>query len=88
MKDTDLECCPGSKTPLLFGFDLWIMVSILGGGGTLVLLLIIILITLACRSCKRKAKQQRGKFSLKLSEMRIVSYKDLYWRSVEMNYMN
>ncbi len=44
----------------LFGFDFWIMVSILAGGGALLLLLICVLIICACRSCNRK-KHEQGK---------------------------
>ncbi|XP_017339752.1 SLAM family member 7 isoform X1 [Ictalurus punctatus] len=51
----------------LFGFDFWFMVGLLAGGGGLVLLLIIVLVTLACRSCRRKDKQQRDEEELRLN---------------------
>ncbi|KAF5895152.1 T-cell surface antigen CD2-like [Clarias magur] len=51
----------------LFGFDFWIMVSILAGGGGLVLLLTVVLVTVACRSCKRKEKQQRDEEEFRLN---------------------
>ncbi|KAM9462671.1 uncharacterized protein cd2 isoform 1-T2 [Clarias gariepinus] len=51
----------------LFGFDFWIMVSILAGGGGLVLLLTIVLVTVACRSCKRKEKQLRDEEEFRLN---------------------
>ncbi|KAK2866658.1 hypothetical protein Q7C36_002714 [Tachysurus vachellii] len=56
----------------LFGFDLWIMVSILAGGGTLVLLLIIVLVTLSCRSCKRKEKHQRDEEEFRLNYLNTI----------------
>ncbi|XP_051558777.1 T-cell surface antigen CD2 isoform X5 [Myxocyprinus asiaticus] len=43
----------------LFGFDFWIMVSILAGGGALLLLLMSVLVICACRSCKQREKHQR-----------------------------
>ncbi|XP_017339436.2 SLAM family member 5 [Ictalurus punctatus] len=42
----------------LYGLDRWTMISIFAGGG-LVLLLTIVLVTVACRQCKRRVKQQR-----------------------------
>lgn len=77
MKDNDFECCPGSKSLTLFGFDLWFMVGILAGGGALVLLLMIVLVTLACRSCKRRARQQQGMVSLRFCETIIISCNDI-----------
>ncbi|XP_053094773.1 SLAM family member 7-like isoform X2 [Pangasianodon hypophthalmus] len=47
------------KSATLFGFDLWIMVGLVAGGGGLVLVLITVLVTVACRACKRREKQQR-----------------------------
>ncbi|XP_058628310.1 carcinoembryonic antigen-related cell adhesion molecule 21-like isoform X2 [Onychostoma macrolepis] len=42
----------------LFGFDFWIMVSILAGGGALLLLLICVLVICACRRCNQRKKEQ------------------------------
>uniref|UniRef100_A0A673MLM8 Ig-like domain-containing protein n=1 Tax=Sinocyclocheilus rhinocerous TaxID=307959 RepID=A0A673MLM8_9TELE len=50
----------------LFGFDLWIMVSILAGGGALLLLLICVLIICACRSCKKQKKHEQDEDELRL----------------------
>ncbi|XP_060796289.1 T-cell surface antigen CD2-like [Neoarius graeffei] len=51
----------------LFGFDFWIMVSILAGGGTLVLILFIVLVTASCRACKRKRKHQEDEEEFRLN---------------------
>ncbi|XP_053495757.1 T-cell surface antigen CD2-like [Ictalurus furcatus] len=53
----------------LFGLDRWTMISIFAGGG-LVLLLTIVLVTVACRQCKRREKQQR---ELRLNYVNISS---------------
>ncbi|XP_043104778.1 uncharacterized protein si:ch211-132g1.6 isoform X1 [Puntigrus tetrazona] len=50
----------------LFGFDFWIMVSILAGGGALLLLLICVLIICACRSCRRREKHTRDEEEMRL----------------------
>lgn len=65
-----IEFCSGSDT--LYGLDRWTMISIFAGGG-LVLLLTIVLVTVACRQCKRRVKQQRGELSLRFCEMIIIS---------------
>ncbi|XP_016396732.1 T-cell surface antigen CD2-like isoform X2 [Sinocyclocheilus rhinocerous] len=56
----------GSGPRKLFGFDLWIMVSILAGGGALLLLLICVLIICACRSCKKQKKHEQDEDELRL----------------------
>lgn len=77
MKDNGLEFCSGFKQDTLFGFDFWTMVSILAGGGGLVLILFIVLVTVSCRACKRRKKHQEGKFSLRCSEIIIISYHEI-----------
>ncbi|MCI4384550.1 hypothetical protein PGIGA_G00039950, partial [Pangasianodon gigas] len=44
------------------GFDFWSMPCVLVDGGGLIVILIIVLVTVACRACKRRERQQRGKF--------------------------
>ncbi|RXN14653.1 T-cell surface antigen CD2-like isoform X1 [Labeo rohita] len=56
----------GSGRRKLFGFDFWIMVSILAGGGTLLLLLICVLIICACRSCKKQKNLEQDEDELRL----------------------
>uniref|UniRef100_A0A672RQ35 T-cell surface antigen CD2-like n=1 Tax=Sinocyclocheilus grahami TaxID=75366 RepID=A0A672RQ35_SINGR len=56
----------GSGPRKLFGFDLWIMVSILAGGGALLLMLICVLIICACRSCKKQKKHEQDEEELRL----------------------
>ncbi len=56
------SCITGSKhngpgLDQLFGFDFWIMVSILAGGGALLLLLICVLVICACRRCNQQKKE-------------------------------
>uniref|UniRef100_A0A8C1ZPW5 Ig-like domain-containing protein n=1 Tax=Cyprinus carpio TaxID=7962 RepID=A0A8C1ZPW5_CYPCA len=50
----------------LFGFDFWIMVSILAGGGSLLLLLICVLVICACRSCKTQRQHEQDEDELRL----------------------
>uniref|UniRef100_A0A3B1J2N5 Ig-like domain-containing protein n=1 Tax=Astyanax mexicanus TaxID=7994 RepID=A0A3B1J2N5_ASTMX len=45
----------------LWGFERWIMITILAGGGSLVLVLMIVLVICACQSCKRREKHLQGK---------------------------
>ncbi|XP_026120764.1 T-cell surface antigen CD2-like [Carassius auratus] len=56
----------GSESGKLFGFDLWIMVSILAGGGCLLLLLICVLLICACRSCKKQKQHEQDEEELRL----------------------
>ncbi|XP_026060474.1 T-cell surface antigen CD2-like [Carassius auratus] len=56
----------GTKPRTLFGFDLWIMVSILAGGGCLLLLLICVLLFCACRSCKKQKQHEQDEEELRL----------------------
>ncbi|XP_059409480.1 carcinoembryonic antigen-related cell adhesion molecule 1-like [Carassius carassius] len=56
----------GTKPRTLFGFDLWIMVSILPGGGSLLLLLICVLLICACRSCKKQKQHEQDEDELRL----------------------
>ncbi|XP_051982314.1 T-cell surface antigen CD2 [Xyrauchen texanus] len=58
--------CESAGLKTLFGFDFWIMVSILAGGGALLLLLISVLLICACRSCKQREKCRRDEEELKL----------------------
>ncbi|XP_053495750.1 T-cell surface antigen CD2-like [Ictalurus furcatus] len=60
----------------LFGLDFWFMVGILAGGGGLVLLLIIMLVTVACRSCKFREKQQQGEEEFRLKYVDISPTSD------------
>ncbi|XP_052401643.1 carcinoembryonic antigen-related cell adhesion molecule 5 isoform X2 [Carassius gibelio] len=48
-----------------FGFDFWVMVSILAGSGALLLLLLCVLIICACRSCRQSKQQDEKEFRLK-----------------------
>ncbi|XP_077061570.1 T-lymphocyte surface antigen Ly-9 [Siphateles boraxobius] len=59
--------CSGSGYSKLFGFDFWIMASILAGGGALLLLLICVLIICACKSCRQRTKRQQEEEELRLS---------------------
>ncbi|XP_052401642.1 carcinoembryonic antigen-related cell adhesion molecule 5 isoform X1 [Carassius gibelio] len=63
--DTGPGSTDGTK-PKLFGFDLWIMVSILAGGGCLLLLLICVLLICACRSCKKQKQHEQDEEELRL----------------------
>ncbi|XP_051560625.1 proline-rich protein 7-like [Myxocyprinus asiaticus] len=54
-----------SVGPELFGFDFWMMVSILAGGGALLLLLLSVLVICACCSYKRREKHQQDEEELR-----------------------
>ncbi|XP_026120766.1 T-cell surface antigen CD2-like isoform X2 [Carassius auratus] len=48
-----------------FGFDFWVMVSILASSGALLLLLLCVLIICVCRSCSQSKQQDEKEFRLK-----------------------
>ncbi|KAG9262146.1 T-cell surface antigen CD2-like [Astyanax mexicanus] len=51
---------------MLWGFERWIMITILAGGGSLVLVLMIVLVICACQSCKRREKHLQDEEEFKL----------------------
>ncbi|KAF4119124.1 T-cell surface antigen CD2-like [Onychostoma macrolepis] len=65
------EGVPGPRK--FFGFDFWIMVSILAGSGALLLLLICVLIICTCQSCSQRKKHKKDEEELRL---RIIPVPD------------
>ncbi|XP_016380309.1 natural killer cell receptor 2B4-like [Sinocyclocheilus rhinocerous] len=63
-----VSCSTSKRSGLdkLFGFDFWIMVSILAGGGALLLLLICVLVICACRSCSQRKKHEQDEDEFRL----------------------
>ncbi|XP_026120772.1 uncharacterized protein LOC113100119 [Carassius auratus] len=62
-----VSCDPVPRT--LFGFDFWVMVSILAGSGALLLLLLCVLIICACRSCSQSKKHQKDEKEFRLKNL-------------------
>ncbi|XP_049325241.1 T-cell surface antigen CD2 isoform X2 [Astyanax mexicanus] len=56
----------GEEGDMLWGFERWIMITILAGGGSLVLVLMIVLVICACQSCKRREKHLQDEEEFKL----------------------
>ncbi|XP_059409475.1 hemicentin-1-like isoform X2 [Carassius carassius] len=61
--DPTTKVVPVPRT--FFGFDFWIMVSILASSGALLLLLLCVLIICACRSCSQSKQQDEKEFRLR-----------------------
>ncbi|KAK7166787.1 hypothetical protein R3I93_006529 [Phoxinus phoxinus] len=67
--DSITVSCSGPGFGKLFGFDFWIMTSILAGGGGLLLLLTCVLIICSCKSCRQRTKRQQDEEEFRLAEL-------------------
>ncbi|XP_052401646.1 hemicentin-1 isoform X5 [Carassius gibelio] len=67
-----VSCDPGPRLlPILFGFDFWVMVSILAGSGALLLLLLCVLIICVCRSCRQSKQHQKDEKEFRLKNLQV-----------------